>query len=481
LNKSCAQIYTHIIHISKSRCDILLVALFLLAAPMQVHGGEQLDNPAKNVILLIGDGMGLGQLEVARQLEYGKTGVLHMETLDHVGLMRTYSANNFVTDSAAGGSAIATGIKTNNESIAINEKGQEVDSVLDAFQTHGKKVGIISTNTVVDATPAAFGASVANRWTDAADIARQLFNHKIDVILGGGASYFMPKKQNGVNLIEKFRKAGYTVATNRNELAAASPRNNKLVGLFHPAYMNFQIDKEEYKSEEPTLQEMTMKAIDVLSRGEEGFFLMAEGARIDHMAHAADVTGIWKETIAFDQTVKAVVNWAKKRNDTLVVVLADHETMGISATEKMNIEGLKKVNVSAEYMAKQLQATKDARLAPERVIEVFSKHAHIQLTLEEAQQFIKNIESNRTMVYPQNRVNWEVGSTIAKHYNVGVVDSSIRAASSTGGHTANMIPIFATGPGSSAFNRVIDNTDVSTIITNAANIPFTPGQQLGNQ
>lgn len=450
-----------------------LLSIFFLCLAYPIH--TQAQKPPKNVILLIGDGMGMGAIEIARQFEYGKAGVLHMEKLEHVALMRTYSANNYVTDSAAGGSAIATGIKTNNESIGVDSNGSEVDSILDAFQANGKKVGIISTNMVVDATPAAFGASVKNRWTSGAHIARQLFDHRIDVILGGGADYFEAEKQNGIDLVSKFKEAGYAVTVNKEELAA-SKNPNKLLGLFHPTYMNFKLDREEVHSQEPTLPEMTEKALDVLSQSDNGFFLMAEGARIDSMEHAADMTGIWRETIEFDQTVKKAVAWAKKRNDTLIVVLADHETMGISASETMNISALKKINVSTEYMAKQLTFNKDNEIEPKSVISVFKTYAHISLTTEESQQFIDNVRRNKTLVYPKHRIDWEIGSTIAQHHKAGVADRSIRAASSTGGHTANMIPVFATGPGSEAFDGVLDNTDISQIITKTAGVPFTPGQ-----
>ncbi|MFD6440124.1 alkaline phosphatase [Peribacillus sp. NPDC060186] len=455
---------------------LILFCLIGLSSPIQAES----QSTPKNVILLIGDGMGLGAIDIARQFEYGKTGILHLEKLEHVALMRTYSANNFVTDSAAGGSAIATGVKTNNGSIGVDSNGSEVDSVLDAFQTSGKKVGIISTNMVVDATPAAFGASVSNRWTGVAHIARQLFDNRIDVILGGGASYFEADKQNGVDLVAKFKEAGYRVTANKQELDSVQ-KSDKLLGLFHPTYMNFKLDKEEFHSQEPSLPEMTTKAIEILSKGDNGFFLMTEGARIDHTEHAADITGIWKETIEFDQTVKEVVDWAMNRNDTLIVVLADHETMGTSASETMDINALKRINVSSEYMSKQLTFDKNNEINPESVVSVFKKYAHISLTNKEVHQFIDNVRKNRTLVYPQHHIDWEIGSTIAKYYKAGVADRSIRAASSTGGHTANMIPVFATGPGSEAFDGVIDNTDISQIITKAARVPFTPGQHQAKE
>ncbi|WP_110928365.1 alkaline phosphatase [Bacillus massiliglaciei] len=454
-------------------CGLIMALLFFCSCPSFAYA--ETPPAAKNVILLIGDGMGIGQLEIARQFEYGKTGTLNVEKLEHTALMKTYSANNFVTDSAAGGSAIATGVKTKNESLGVDQSGQEVDSILDAFQAAGRKVGLVTTSMVVDATPAAFGASVPNRWTGSADIARQLYHHKIDVILGGGAKFFSPDKQNGQDLVDQFRADGYRFVKNRSELNQLK-KTKKLLGLFHPSYMNFKLDREEYHSDEPSLSEMTLKAIETLSQEDRGFFLMAEGGRIDHTAHAADLTGIWKETIEFDQTVQSVMNWAKNKQDTLIIVLADHETMGISATESMNIPALKKLRVSTEYMAKQLKPLRDGTMDPEQTAAIFKKYAQINLSEKEAQHFIEQVKENRGMVYPQHQIDWMIGSTIASWFKAGTAGFSTRSASSTGGHTANMVPIFATGPGSEKINGVLENTDISRIIASAANIPFTPGQ-----
>jgi alkaline phosphatase len=448
----------------------------VLSAPA-VHASESFKQEApKNIIVMVGDGMGLGQLEVSRLMEYGKDGRLFMESLENVALLHTYSANNSVTDSGAAGTAIATGIKTNNESIGVDPDGKPVDSMLDLFKVNGKKVGLISTNTVYDATPAAFGSSVANRWTGSAGIVREYYENNYDVLLGGGSSYFSPDKQEGTDYIEKFQEKGYAFAADRDQLNNIGTPD-KLLGLFHPSYMNYKLDIEENKSNEPSLNEMTSKALDVLNKGEDGFFLMVEGARIDHAAHAADITGVWKETIEFDNTVKDVVEWAKDRNDTLVVVLADHETMGISASEPMDIEGLKKIKVSPEYMAAQLG---EALPTFEKVKQVFKEYAYIDLTDEEAEEFIVHIQEEGN-VYPAYKVGWEIGSVIAKHYKAGVLDRAVRAESSTGGHTGNMVPVFATGVGSEAFEGVLDNTDIVKLIAAAAHKDFTPGEKAFKQ
>ena len=158
-----------------------------------------------------------------------------------------------------------------------------------------------------------------------------------------------------MDLINKFKEKGYSYATNKKELLEA--KGDKLLGLFQPSYMNFVIDREEVQSQEPTLPEMTQKAIDVLSQkpGNKGFFLLVEGARIDHASHAADLPSIWQETVEFHHSVKLAADWAAKNGNTLVVVLADHETMGISATEPFNLKGLKQIGVSTYFIASQLE------------------------------------------------------------------------------------------------------------------------------
>jgi alkaline phosphatase len=444
------------------------LALFPNPKPPFQDDGKSNENQAegatpKNVILMIGDGMGIGQMEIARMLEYGRDGRLFIETLPNVALAHTYSANNPVTDSAAGGTALSTGRKTNNEMIAVSPDKKEIPSILKRFKEAGSKVGIVTTHKVTDATPAAFTANVANRWADQAEIARQQFNGELDVILGGGRSYFEPESHNGFNLIEKFKEKGYSYAANRKELQKAE--GNKLIGLFNDDHLNFTQDRDELKSQEPSLKEMTQKGIEVLSKGDKGFFMMVEGARIDHASHAADLTSVWKETIDFDESVKYATNWAKEHGNTLVVVLADHETMGISATETMDIAALKKIEVSHEFMVNQLEkAERSGEYTPESIKRVFKTYANIDLSDEEINQFNQKVKESRGKVYSSRQVGWEIGSMIAEHYHGGTLNSATRSLSSTGGHTGNLVPVFAYGAGSEKFEGVLDNTDIPKII-----------------
>lgn len=447
---------------------LLIYAVFLIGTKASLHPlaeGEHLplgnknETAPKNVIFLIGDGLGVGQIEIARRLEYGREGKLYLESMPFISLVHTHSADSDVTDSAAGGTALAIGKKTNNGMIGVTPDGKDSDSILDIFKQHGKKTGIISTNTVTDATPAAFTASVQNRWSGQEEIARQQLKNNVDVLLGGGRNYFQTKAKNGRDLIDEAIRNGYTYVSNREELQKAN--GNKLLGLFHPSYMSFKIDRKLIHSKEPSLKEMTAKAIDTLSQGNEGFFLMAEGARIDHASHASDITGVWKEVIEFDEAVQYAVEWAMQNGNTLVIVAADHETMGISSTENMNMEDLKKVKASPEFMVNTLKKNHATQMYdPESIKDTFRKYANIQITDEEIEQFNWRIKNLKSMVYPQHFAAWEIGSMIASHYKVGINSPSIRTSSSTGGHTSNPILLFSYGTGAEQFHGVLDNTDV---------------------
>lgn len=438
---------------------VAVASLFFFTGCATQQVNTNVNKAPKNVILMVGDGMGVGQIEIARLLEKGKDGRLFLQTLPYVGLIQTYSADNIVTDSAAAATSLATGVKTNNKRVGMDPEGNPVDSLPDYFKKDGKSVGLISTNTVVDATPAGFVASTKTRY-EQAEIARQILSSEFDIVLGGGSDYFEAKKQKGPDLIPLFKEKGYVVVKDKTELSQAG-NAPKILGLFNRSYMNYFLDIEERNSNEPSLLEMTQSAIASLSKNPKGFFLMSEGARIDHAAHAVDITGVWKETVEFDKAVEFVVNWAKKDGNTLVVVLADHETMGLTAAETMNIQALKAIKVSPEYMAAQLVKNADkTAFVIDSIKSVFKTYANIDISDEEAALLNKRSLNKKGGLDYEYRVGWEIGSIIAEHYGAGAMSTGIRAQSATGGHSGNMIPVFVFGPGGDSFEGVMDNTDI---------------------
>ena len=438
----------------------MLIASLLLVFTLTFTAAVQAD--VKNVILLIGDGLGMGQIDVTRYLSGGKDHELELMKLPETANMMTSSTEG-VPDSAAAGTAMSTGHKVYNGAIAMNEEGEELDSVLDIAESKNMATGVISSNTVTDATPGAFIASVEDRGMGA-EIARQALENEVDIMFGGGREDFM-EEEAGEDLIAKAEEDGYQYVSDKNELAEVSPTAGKVLGLFNDSYMNYINDRDELNSQEPSLEQMTEKAIEVLSENENGFFLMSEGARIDHAAHAADIPGVVAETLDFDASVEAAMEFAEENEDTLVIVTADHETLGFSATEPMKKEALMDIEVSPEYMASELTEKEDGKgYTVDSVKSVFKEYADVSLNDQKVAQFNERVLDDEGNIKYTYLVGWEIGSVIAEEYQAGVLTSRVRANSSTGGHTLNSVPIFAYGANSEEFNGMMQNTEFADIL-----------------
>ncbi len=290
----------------------------------------------KNVILCIGDGMGLNQIALARLRAVGSEGKLHMERLPVTGLVRTHSANRLVTDSAASGTAIASGVKTNNGMLGLAPDGTAYRTLLEALQARGMATGLVVTSAVTHATPAAFAAHVKNRKMQAT-IAEQLLANKINVLLGGGRQFFLPQsepdstRKDDRNLIAEAQEAGYAYVETPEQLRSA--RDPYLLGLF-------QLKSLTTVAPEPPLATLTSKAIRILrnvespaSEEQAGFFLMVEGSQIDWACHANDAASCVRQTLLFDLAVKEAIDFALEDGRTLLIVTSDHETGGLTIPE----------------------------------------------------------------------------------------------------------------------------------------------------
>lgn len=303
-----------------------LRVVFILLMTMLIAGISSAAKAPKNVILMIGDGMGLAQVTYARLMHNDSGSLLSMETMTSTALVMTQSANSLITDSAAAATALASGYKTNNGMINTLPDGRKVETILEAAKNMGKSAGLVTTTTITHATPAGFGAHVMSRASEA-DIAPQYLDSKIDVLMGGGKANFIPKSTPGSgrsderDLLKEASNAGYKVAFTRDDLL--NTESGKFLGLFEMGYLTTV-------EPEPSLAEMTSKAIELLSANDKGFFLMVEGGQIDTMCHANDARGALKQTLDFDAAVGKALEFARNRNDTLVIVTADHETGGLS-------------------------------------------------------------------------------------------------------------------------------------------------------
>lgn len=270
---------------------------------------------AKNVILMIGDGMGSEQVKLARLVEHGILGQLAMEKLPISLNVSTNNLDGFLTDSASSATAYATGSKTDNYRISKCNDGTELKSITEIAQNLGMKTGVVTTTRVTHATPAAFGSHETSRNNEAS-IASQLVDSSIDVVFGGGAREFDSTDRSTLST------NGYNYITTEAELESAS---GKTWGLFTNSHMNYETLRNPT---EPTVADMTQKAIELLENT-NGFFLMVEGGRIDHAGHDNDPTNIALEAINFDKAVKRAHDFAKQDGNTIVIVTADHETGGM--------------------------------------------------------------------------------------------------------------------------------------------------------
>jgi alkaline phosphatase len=272
---------------------------------------------AKNIILMIGDGMGTSQIYAALIM---KKGNLHMEEFPITGFSKTTSADDLITDSAAGGTAMATGTKTNNGMVGVDPENDRVENIVEIVEKDGKSTGLVATSTITHATPASFIAHVDSR-NDYEKIAMQFLDTEIDVFIGGGAVHFLErldKRDLTIDLAEK----GYELCYSLEELEAAS--GDKIAGLIYEA------SPPPVKSGRgDMLPRSTMKAIEVLSKNENGFFLMVEGSQIDWGNHQNNIEYQSLEVIDFDNTIGEVLKFAREDGETLVIVTADHETGGL--------------------------------------------------------------------------------------------------------------------------------------------------------
>lgn len=325
-----------------------------------------------NVILFVGDGMGVSTVTGARIFEGQEKGIdgeknmLAFEELPYLALSKTYSTNQQTSDSAPTMTAMVTGVKTNDGVIGLNQsvarrepsnaiiQANKLTTILEQAEARGLSTGVVSTARITHATPAANYAHAPERnWessvatgSDAKDIASQLIDNfgkgklgdGVDVVLGGGRTYFLPntvndpeyssvkgRRADGRDLTKEYvSKFGGQFIWNKAQFDAVDAKNTKkLLGLFEPSHMQYEQDRANDAAGEPSLAELTEKAIDVLSQNNRGYFLMVEAGRIDHASHAGNAYRTFKDTVALSDAVRVAMNKTNDR-DTLIIVTADH-------------------------------------------------------------------------------------------------------------------------------------------------------------
>ena len=299
----------------------LVITIILVATISSISKTSLCQTPTKevkNIILFIGDGMGTAQVYGAMTACEHE---LFLESFPYTGFSKTYSYDHYVTDSGAGGTAIACGIKTKNEMIGMSPDSVPVYSILEIAHQNKLATGIVVTSSVTDATPASFVAHVINRGYYE-EIAEAYLNGTVDVFIGGGEGNFRDRLDSA-DLTIMLKKKGYDVVYNIDSLKKSS--SQKIAGLLAKGNM-----PSVRRGRVGVLSEMTRKAIQTLSKNPNGFFLVVEGSLIDKNAHGKNLPETLTEVIDMDEAIGVAKDFADKNKQTLIVVTADHETGGLN-------------------------------------------------------------------------------------------------------------------------------------------------------
>lgn len=448
----------------------LLASTFLSACAPAAIKSEASIKP-KNVIFMVGDGMGYSQVKAYRYYANNPD----TPVIDPLPFDRYHSASVAteavtmncaeddetncvldpygITDSASSASAYATGKDTLVGRLGVGLDGERQENITERARRQGIAVGIVSTSQVTHATPAAFYAHVKDR-SESATIADQLFDNQWQgmplpqVILGGGTDLLQREDRN---ITAEFIAKGYSLVSNRDELAENTASH--VLGLFAPVAMPRAWDRPDGM---PSLADMTAAAIKALEQNADGFFLMVEGSQIDWVGHSNDIVGTISEMEDFSAAVASALEYAERRGNTLVVVTADHETGGLSMGRDdlyfwnpRPMRGLKltPAGITEEFLAG------DGSLSV-----VAARHLPFELTDDELQELDE--ARQETPPYPEYGVDGTHAYTLLSL----LFDKRTQTGWTSMGHTGVDVPLYATGPGSERFRGVLQNETVGQLL-----------------
>jgi alkaline phosphatase len=519
----------------------MLVAMATLASCSEVkrvlnQKAEQPESEVKNIILVIGDGMGpqqIGLLQTyAKQAKAPiiESRVTSFENLlnqgAELGLSMTYPAFNLVIDSAASASQLSTGELSGSEMIGLNEQGQTTPTLLEKAKAQGKAIGLVSDTRLTHATPAAFDAHQSHRSKES-EIAEDMLSLEPEVMLSGGLRYWLPqevnnkqsleykntlalmtnsfkpksKRKDSNNLLEQAKTKGYSLAFNRKQLDASQ---TKVLGLFSNSGMANGIEHSQTKNDpgrtEPSLLEMTEKALHMLSSNEEGFVLILEAGQIDWAAHDNDTGTTLHEMLKLNETMEFLLAWLEMRDDTLLVVTADHETGGFGFSYSANDlpegvplqgdafrESLYKPNFNfgrpevleklyaqkksyTDIFYNEFDALPEEKQTAKALMNIVNNNTSFPITEKQAQRILQmednpfyveghkylgkervpEYHDNEAFFVYQNRLNL-LAMEVSKDQN---------AVWSTGSHTSTPVLVFALGPSQNEFSGLIHHTEL---------------------
>lgn len=437
----------------------------------------------KYVFLFIGDGNALSQVSVAETYLGALKGKKEPEKFAYTqfhnqGFSTTHSLDSYITDSAAAGTAIATGYKTNSGMIGVTPDGKEVESIADLADKKGKKIGVVTSTTINHATPASFYSSNVSR-NNYHEIGHDLIESDFEYFAGGMISKYEDDKDN---LYDLAKKDGYKIVNTRKDFEKLSAKDGKVIVTsedLQGGAIPYEIDKTDKSL---TLAEMTTKGIEVLDNDKEGFFMVIEGGKVDWASHANDAAASIQDSIAFSEAIDEAIKFYNEHpEETLILVTSDHETggmtMGFAGTGYgLNLDILKHQKVSFEEFDKIIDNYLKDNKSPKfsEMMQLVEENFGLKMAGKKGDKTVlTDYEIHRLMEAYRERL--EMDTEVVYDDELGVLYGSYDPFSVTVTHILNQkagigwtsyshtgipVPVYAQGAGSEAFNGYYDNTDI---------------------
>ncbi|MCG8538783.1 MAG: alkaline phosphatase [Clostridia bacterium] len=449
---------------------------------------EAASDAPKYVFYFIGDGLGASQRQIAEYYKQEVTGdknvKLLMNTFPVAGINTTHSSDSLVTDSAAAGTALATGHKTNNGVISKLPDGRDVKSLIEAAEEKGIATGIITTTRITHATPAVFASHNESRNNEN-EIAVDYLDSGVEFIAGGGNRHFVPqnwkwgksKRKDDKNLLSEFNDLGYRVFESADRTAdfrKYQPEGkDKVIATLSYSHLPYEIDRKQ-TNDTPSLAEITEKGIEVLSKYDNGFFLMVESGRIDHACHANDAAGSIHDTLAFDQALlKAYEFYQKYPEETLIVVVGDHETggmgLGFSKNYFLKLEEITDIKASVDdVLTRKYDGNREAYFS--YIAENFGLNDLTE---------VEKAKITKAMDLADNGVEYDAAVYGPDYYGpVAIATTHVISARAniewtTFAHSATSIPMSSIGLGAEHFGGYKDNTEIAKAMANLMGFELT--------
>jgi len=451
----------------------MVVALFLtlFIPPVQALAGLVPAGKINNVILMIPDGMSVTATTLARWYSG------HNLAMDELaaGLVRTYSSDAIIADSAPAGSAYATGWKSQTGNIATSgevynmpgakvpaEKLRPLGTILEAAHLAGKATGLVCTCEFMHATPADFSAHDPSR-KEYDNLAEQIVYNNLTVLLGGGSKYMAAdSRKDKENLKEIAISRGYSFIESTAALKAFT--GDKLMGVFgkkaDSTAISYDFDRDPAR--EPALAEMTSKALEILAKNREGFFVMIEGSKIDWASHANDAIGVISDVLAFDAAVKVASDFAKQDQHTLLVVVADHGNSGLTIGNRSTSSGYDTLPLAAV-----LEPLKKAKVTGEGLESLLPSDLGNTAAIRQV------LADNYGISNPSDGELDAIATAKPGHLNAVVgpmMGVRAKLGYTTNGHTGEDVVLYDYDPSSARLTGVVDNTDIARYMARAIGV-----------